>query len=304
MSFGHANAVSAIQYMTAFNAIANGGFLVTPHVMKETTRFDANNKKYDEVPYQIQKTKVLDSNIVATLRGYLEKVVSEGGSKNAFIAGYHIAGKTGTALKLAANGGYETGKYISSFAGMAPANDPRITLFVSIDEPNPSNYYAGQIAAPVAKVVFNDIFNYLGMQPDVPKEEVAESLLKDVLVPNVRGLKKADAIKNLKDQHLDYEINGSGDYVSDVNPIPGFTVKEGTKVVLYMGNTSNINNKVVVVPDLTGYNRNKAIWILNDVGLKAVFNGAGSASDQSINAGEHVDVGTSLTVDLDTEDGD
>jgi stage V sporulation protein D (sporulation-specific penicillin-binding protein) len=300
MSFGHANAVSAIQYLTAFNSVANGGFLITPHVMKETARFDEDNKKYDEKEYQIEKKKVLDSDIVATLRGYLEKVVSEGGSKNAFIEGYHIAGKTGTALKLGAKGGYETGKYISSFAGMAPSNDPRITVFVSIEEPDPSNYYAGQIAAPVGKVIFNDIFNYLALQPDASGEAVAKSLLKDVLIPNIRGLKKADAIKNLRDQHLDFEINGSGDYVTDVNPIPGFTVKEGTKVVLYMGNTSNYNNKVVVVPDLRGYNRDKVIAILNGVGLKAVFNGEGLAAEQNINAGEQVRVGTSLTVKLDS----
>ena len=104
----------------------------------------------------------------------------------------------------------------------------------------------------------------------------------------MRGLKKVDAIKYLRDQHLDFEISGAGDYVTDVNPIPGFTVKEGTKVVLYMGNTSNYNNKVVVVPDLRGYNRDKVIAILNGVGLKAVFNGEGLAAEQSINAGEQV----------------
>lgn len=299
MSFGHANAVSAIQYLTAFNSVANGGYLIIPHVMKETARFDEGNKKYDEKAYQIEKKKVLDNDITSTLRGYLEKVVSEGGSKNAFIDGYHIAGKTGTALKLAAKGGYEPGKYISSFAGMAPANDPRITLFISIEEPDPSNYYAGQIAAPVAKVVFNDIFNYLALEPDASGAAVAKSLLKDIMVPNVRGLKKADAIKNLKDQHLDFELNGAGDYVTDVNPVPGFTVKEGTKVVLYMGNTSAYNNKVVVVPDLRGYNSDKVIEMLNGVGLKVVFNGNGLAAEQSIDAGKQVSIGTSLTVKLD-----
>lgn len=300
MSFGHANAVSAIQYLTAFNSIANGGYLITPHVMKETARFDEDNKKYDKNEYKIEKKQVLDSDIVATLRGYLEKVVSEGGSKNSFIEGYHIAGKTGTALKLAAKGGYETGKYISSYAGMAPANDPRITVFVSIEEPDPSNYYAGQIAAPVGKVIFNDIFNYLALQPDASGEAVAKSLLKDMLIPNIRGLKKAEAIKILKEQHLEYEVNGTGDYVTDVNPIPGFTVKEGTKVVLYMGNTSAYNNKIVVVPDLRGYNKDKVITILASVGLRAVFNGEGLASEQSVNAGEHVSIGTSLTIKLDS----
>ena len=181
-----------------------------------------------------------------------------------------------------------------------PANDPRITVFVSIEEPDPSNYYAGQIAAPVGKVIFNDIFNYLALQPDASGEAVAKSLLKDMLIPNIRGLKKAEAIKILKEQHLEYEVNGIGDYVTDVNPIPGFTVKEGTKVVLYMGNISAYNNKIVVVPDLRGYNKDKVITILASVGLRAVFNGEGLASEQSVNAGEHVSIGTSLTIKLDS----
>lgn len=300
MSFGHANAVTAIQYLTAFNSIANGGYLITPHVMKETTRYDENNKKYDEKAYKIEKKQVLDSDITATLRGYLEKVVSEGGSKNAFIEGYRIAGKTGTALKLATNGGYETGKYISSFAGMAPSNDPRITVFISVEEPDPSTgYYAGQIVAPVGKLVFNDILNYLAMQPPSSGEDVAKGLLKDVMVPNVRGQKKADAVKKLKEGLLDYEISGDGDYVADINPIPGFTVKEGSKVILKMGITSSFNNKIVVVPELRGYNSDKVVEILNGVGLKAVFNGQGLVAGQSINAGEQVSVGTSLTIKLD-----
>ena len=110
---------------------------------------------------------------------YLEKVVAEGGGHKAFIEGYHIAGKTGTAQKVnPATGAYEQGHYVASFAGMAPASDPKITLFISIDEPDPSNYYAGQIAAPVGQQIFNDIFNYYSIKVDASDENVQKVFLK------------------------------------------------------------------------------------------------------------------------------
>lgn len=168
ISFGQANTVSAVQYLRAFNAVANGGTLITPHVMKEIQHYDeSKGKEIVDEEYDIKNnsSKILDENKTAQLRGYLERVVSEGGGKNAFIDGYHIAGKTGTAQK-AGVGGYQAGKYVASFAGMAPSSDPRITVLVSIDEPDPYNYYAAQTAAPTAKQLFADIFNYLAIKGD------------------------------------------------------------------------------------------------------------------------------------------
>jgi stage V sporulation protein D (sporulation-specific penicillin-binding protein) len=197
ISFGQTNTLTPIQYLTAFNAIANGGYLITPHVMKEIGHYDKNqgvevkDRSFDVAG---NTKKILDASKMAELRSDLEQVVSDGGAKKAFIAGYHIAGKTGTAQK-AGPGGYQPGKYIASFAGMAPANDPKITILVSIDEPDPSNYYGGQIAAPVAQHLFYDIFNYLDIKSDASSEDVTKSMLKDVVVPEVRGLKKADAEK-------------------------------------------------------------------------------------------------------------
>lgn len=299
ISFGQSNTVSAIQYLTALNAIANGGKLVTPHIMKEVASFDLNNKKIYEQKYDnYNERSILKENTANTLRGYLEKVVAEGGGKNAHIPGYHIGGKTGTAQKVSSvTKSYEAGKYISSFGGMAPADDPIITLFVSIDEPDPSNYYAGQIAAPVAKQVFNDIFNYLAIPVDASSEEIAKSMKKDVVVPEVRGMKKSDAIKLLKASNLGYDIDDKGDYVAEMNPKPGYTMKEGDKILLYTGTTSNYN-KVVVVPELVGLNKDKAQKLLNTLGLKADFTGDGLVSKQSIDAGRQVDKGTTVLLEL------
>lgn len=298
ISFGQTNTVSPIQFITGFNAIANGGTLIKPHVMKEISHYDdeKDNKVIDK-QFDISgdnSKQIIDANKASQLRGYLEKVVSEGGGKKAFIEGYHIGGKTGTAQK-AGQGGYQPGKYISSFIGMAPANDPRITVLVSIDEPDPSNYYAGQITAPVAQQVFNDIFNYLAMKSDADSQDIARSMLKDVVIPDVRGMKKADAEKALKDQHLDSESDSNGEYIVDMNPKPGYTVKEGSKIILYTGSTPNYN-KVVAVPDVTGLSRDRAVAVFNSVGLKADFEGDGMISEQSIEPGKEVEKGTVITL--------
>ena len=300
ISFGQTNTVSCIQYLTGFNAIANGGKLVTPHVMKEIAHYDEiTGKEIKDITYDSSKAtnQVFDSAKMTQLRSYLEKVVSEGGGSKAYIEGYHIAGKTGTAQKVV-NGVYAPSKYIASFAGMAPANDPRITVFISIDEPDPSNYYAGQIAAPVAKEVFNDIFNYLAMKSDASGEDVARSLLRDVVVPDVRGMTNANAQNALKAQHLDYQIDTNGAYVVDMNPKPGYTVKEGSKIILYTGATANYN-KVVTVPNVKGLSRERAIEVLNSVGLKGTTKSAGMVSDQSIAPETTVAKGTVISLETD-----
>lgn len=300
ISFGQSNTVSSIQYLTAFNAIANGGKLITPHVMKEIVKYDDNNNKTVYEKYSnYNERSILKEDVANNLRGYLEKVISEGGGKKAYIPGYHIAGKTGTAQKVnSTTKTYESGKYIASFAGMAPANKPMITLFVSIDEPDPSNYYAGQIAAPVAKEIFNNIFNYLGIEADASDEEIAKAMLPDVLVPEIRGMKKSEAAKLLKEQKLTFDADDKGEFIVDLNPKPGFSVKEGTKIVLYTGSSSNYN-KVVVVPNLLGLNKDKAMSILNGLGLKAEFTGSGLVAEQSVEADSEVQKGTTLLLKLD-----
>lgn len=299
IAFGQTNTVTCVQYLAAFNAVANGGKWIRPHIMKKIVNYNDNNeetlvKKYDD----FGERRVIDANIASQLRGYLEKVISEGGGHKAFIDGYHIAGKTGTAQKVNPNGGgYESGKYIASFAGMAPANNPKISVLVSIDEPDPSNYYAGQIATPVGKQVFFDIFNYLSFKTDANSEDISKSLLKDIVVPEVRGVSKTEAVKILKSYKLECDIDGEGDNIVDISPKPGYTVKEGSKIILYTGKTSNYNKKVIV-PNLKGYSVEDARSLLNKIGLKANFIGDGIVSEQSIAPDKEVEKGTTIVLQL------
>ncbi|MCY6354033.1 stage V sporulation protein D [Clostridium sp. ZS2-4] len=291
ISFGQTNTLTGIQYITALNAIANGGTWIKPHIMKEIVHYDENNQKIVDEKFEDDgKKQVVDKGVVDRLRGYLEKVVSEGGGSKAFVEGYNIAGKTGTAQKVI-NGKYASGKYIASFGGMAPAEDPKITIFISIDEPDPSNYYAGQIAAPVAKQVFTDIFNYIALK----EGESDNVVLKSVVVPEVRGMKKSEAVKVLKEAKLNFEIDDKGEYITDITPKPGCTVDEGRKIVLYSGTSSNYN-KEVVVPNVKGYSKEKAIELLNGLGIEAKVIGNGVVLDQSISAGQKVNKGTTTIV--------
>lgn len=161
MALGLNNTVSSIQFLAAFNAIANQGEWVRPHFMKQIETQNSQSKKVIQKDYNdFSKRKVLDTNTAKLLCEYLRKVISEGGGNKAYIKGYDIAGIAGTAQKLNKDLGiYEGGKYISSFVGMAPANDAKVTVYVSIDEPDPDNYYAGQIAAVVGKEVFQYILS-------------------------------------------------------------------------------------------------------------------------------------------------
>lgn len=163
-SFGQGVAVTAVQYMAAFNAVANGGTWIRPHIMKEINHIDNGKKVVDKNYDDFGKKKILDSKLTSQLKTYLEKVVSDvhGVGHNAFVEKYHIAGKTGTAqIADKKIGGYNHSTYMSSFAGMAPVNNPKITILISVNQPSGSDYFASSVAAPYAKELYTKIFNYI-----------------------------------------------------------------------------------------------------------------------------------------------
>ena len=139
IAFGQTNTVNSVQYMSAFNAVANGGTLIQPHVMKEVTHDDENNVNIVDETFKPKTTTVASTEKTAELRTYLESVVTGGSGTGTFIEGYHIGGKTGTAQKVI-NGRYQDGAYISSFVGMAPVSDPKVTIMITIDEPSKMVY--------------------------------------------------------------------------------------------------------------------------------------------------------------------
>ena len=300
ISFGQTNTVTAIQYMQAFNALANGGSLIQPHILKEVSHYDNTGTKIvDETFEPVISKNVLSAKSTATLRDYLERTVNEGGSNKSYIEGYHIGGKTGTAQKVnSVTGGYESGKYISSMAAMAPIDSPEITAFISIDEPSNGAYYAGVVTAPLMKILLTDIFNYM----DSEFSEDYNAVARDILIPEIRGKSIAEAKKILKDVNLEYNIEGSGESVTNTQPYPGYTVKEGTKITIYTGDA--VDNNKVSMPDLTGFSVTSAEYVLDNLGIKYILEGDGFVIDQSIPAGEVITTGSNVRLTLSDDYGD
>ncbi|MDQ0149300.1 stage V sporulation protein D [Eubacterium multiforme] len=298
ISFGQTNTVNSVQYMSAFNAIANGGELIEPHVMKEVTHKDDSGVNVTDSKFEPTKKKVADKETTAQLRTYLERVVTAGSAKGTFIKGYHIGGKTGTAQKVnSENGTYEAGKYISSFVGMAPVSDPKITVMITIDEPSNGNYYAGVVTGPVAKTLFTDIFNYL--EGDFSKEN-KEAIIRDAIIPEIRGKNIEEAKKILKESNLDYNVEGSGKTITNIKPYPGYSVKEGTKITLYTEGNSN-NKEAIVMPDVRGYSKEAANKLLIGLGLYVKFEGEGKVTNQSVPSGELINKGTNVKLTLNSD---
>lgn len=295
ISFGQTNTVNMIQYLTAFNAVANGGTLIQPHVMKEVTHVNESGETIVDKKFEPKTKKSVISEATAKeMRRILETVVIEGGAKKSQVEGYQIGGKTGTAQKVKATGGYGGG-YVASFISMVPTDNPKITLFVSIDDPKGSAYYGGVIATPVAKMVYEDIFNYLG-----PEYFDANLKTNDLIVPEVRGLEVKEAKEILKEAGLKYKIEGDEEYISDMLPKAGYMVNEDSEIKLYTGGSSNYN-KDIIVPNFIGLSREMSESIAEKIGLTLTFEGEGLVTKQSIKEGEVIKKGQTIQLNLKTD---
>jgi len=289
-SFGQRFQITPIQLITAYAAIANGGTLMKPRLIKELTDSEGNVvKKYEpEVVRQVISKQTSD-----TLRNILEGVVAEGTGGNAYVEGYRVAGKTGTSETLV------KGQYIASFSAFAPADNPVICVLVILDNPNSYSYYGGQIAAPVAAKIIEDTLTYLGVERRYTEKD-KELLLTPVYVHDVRGMTVENATKQLKNSGLKYIIEGDANnksaIVMEQTPKPGATVLEESVVILY---TYKPETEVMVaVPNLLGRTIDEAKQTLNSLGLNIKINGLGTVVKQSQAAGTMVPKGEVIEVDF------
>ncbi len=227
MSFGQSFQITPLQLLVAASAVVNGGKLVTPHFGVEIKNKDgsiAKTLKYKEESGAVTKET---SDLMKQL---LEMVVSEGSGKRAYLAGYHIGGKTATSEKLPRS----SNKYISSFLGFAPADNPQIIGIVLIDEPV-GIYYGGTIAAPVIAEVYEDALPYLGIQPTYTEEEIKKNNIGTMRMPDLAGMSKADVKKMLKDYTFkEVYYDGEGDKVKSQFPLSGEEINNNSNLILYM----------------------------------------------------------------------
>ena len=231
-AFGQGVSVTAIQQVAAVSAAINGGTLYKPYIVKRVVE-----KETGQIIKDIDKTVVRD-NIVSSdtsekVRMALESVVSLGTGRNAYIDGYRVGGKTGTAQKVN-NGIYMTGNYIVSFIGFMPANDPKIVVYLAIDNPKGVTQYGGTVSAPIVKNILSDAIIPLGIEKQSGGTEKKYQWYdkKYYNVEDVVGLTKKEASSRLKNFSIEY--SGSGDNVINQSPAAGSRIAEGEKVRLYL----------------------------------------------------------------------
>ena len=226
MSFGQSIQITPLQLMVATSAVINGGNLVTPHLGMEVRSPDG--RRIRALDYDIKKG-VVSKETTETMKFLLEKVVSEGTGKRAYLPGFRVGGKTATSEKLPRR----NGKYISSFIGFAPADDPQVMALVLIDEPV-GIYYGGTIAAPVIAGLFDNILPYMGIEESYTEEELKEYNIGTMKVPNFVGKTRDEVNDFLKiyDFGEVYSL-GEGDRVVEQFPLTGEKVKNKSDLILY-----------------------------------------------------------------------
>lgn len=300
-SFGQTNSVTPIQMCTALSAIANGGKLMQPYVVKEILDSDGNTVSKTEPTV---KRQVISEETARTVRGMMESVVTNGTGKNAYVAGYHVGGKTGTSTKLGEFiENVEKTKYLVSFAAIAPADDPELVLLVLIDEPN-EDVGGGVLCAPIAASVIEQAMKSLNVEPKYTEEEQAKVDLK---MPNLVNSTVSGAKATLTENGFKYKIVGEGDTVVKQSPSQGYTVPSGATVVLYT--ESGAEKQTVTVPDFNGMSVSAANAAAAEAGINIKLSGnnltTGTvvAYKQSEEAGATVERGSIITVYFKHEDG-
>ncbi|MFV0395629.1 MAG: stage V sporulation protein D [Coprobacillaceae bacterium] len=230
VAFGQGLSITPIQLVTAVSACVNGGTLYTPYIVDNIQNSYTNDIVYETQPTAVRQ--VITEDTSAKVRDALETVVTDGGGKNAYIDGYRIGGKTGTAQK-AVNGSYVDSGYILSFIGVAPIDDPQVVLYVAMDNPKNCVQYGGTTVAPIAKKMLVDILPSMGVEK-VAEQKEKELTWMDIpttTIENYIGMKKNEVSSPV----LKFEYVGEGDIVIDQLPRVGTKVEEGTTIVIMLG---------------------------------------------------------------------
>ncbi|WP_251037381.1 penicillin-binding transpeptidase domain-containing protein [Paenibacillus albidus] len=281
LSYGHGKVlVTPLQQLTAIAAIANGGKLMTPHVLKEVT--DPNSGKTTVTKPEVVRQVISEASAKETGE-YLEQVVADqkdGTGRHAYIEGYRVAGKTGTAIKVEGKE-YVKSKVLVSFIGYAPVDNPKIAVIVIIDEPN-VEVGGGKAAAPVFKEIVSQALPYMGVPKTTAKitTEVAkgsETAPPLRTTPDMTGKTVKEARAQLLDQGYDFEAVGSGETVVSQYPEAGSKLASGRRIYLLSQQGDKPN-----IPDMKGQSLRDALEVLNLLKVGIVVDGEGYVAEQNV----------------------
>ena len=293
-SFGQSFQVSPIQMITAVCAVANGGKLMQPYVVKEIHDREGNVTSVTEPKV---KRQVISESTASTLCLMLEEVVKYGTGKNAYVAGYRVAGKTGTSEKLGTLGDDTGKKYVTSFVAFAPANDPKVAVLIAVDEPQGGNIGGGTNAAPSVAAVLEEAMKYYNVQPQYTEDEMSEL---EIATPSLTGLSVEKAQQLLSDNDLQYIVVGEGKEVTGQSPAADRNIPTGGTVVIYT--EKDYKAETVKVPDFTGLTVSEANQLAAENGLNIRFSGNNlesgtvTANRQSAEKDSEVEKGSVITV--------
>ena len=229
ISFGQRFEITPIQLATAVSSIANGGTSIKPRVVKQI--IDSETKEVTDIPVEKGDT-VISKETSEKVLSMMESVVSEGTGKNAKVAGYRIGGKTGTS-----EDGVNTNKYVTSFCGVAPIDNPQVVVLVTLYNPTgEGGHQGGGVAAPIGGQIFSEILPYLEVNKQVLEED-EEEVIHQIQVPDVMGKTLEEAKQILKENNLEMyleneEVDMENTYVKNQIPSSGITVNEQSKVVV------------------------------------------------------------------------
>ena len=234
ISFGHGISVSPLQLVNSIGAIGNNGKLMKPRVVKELVD-DAGNVIHRYEPKMVRQA--VSEKTARELLLIMEAVVTDGSGKSAYIPGYRIGGKTGTADKIE-NGRYVSGKVYSSFVALAPIDDPRVAVLVVVDEPQGVRF-GSLTAAPAVHDILKDTLRYMDIEPQYNEKEAKQYAKEEVIVPEIRNLSLKNAAKILSDNSLQYDtepttVENPETLIIDQFPKPGAKVPQKSIIILYL----------------------------------------------------------------------
>lgn len=230
-AFGQGVSVTAIQMVSAFSSLINGGIYYEPYIVKKIRHTGTNEILVSRDKKEIRRT--ISKETSDLMRVALESVVAKGSGRNAFIDGYRVGGKTGTAQIPTGTGGYKDGQYILSFIGAAPMNNPQVVVYICLDQPKNKIQYGGTVASPLVRAVLEDTLPYLKIprQEGGIEKEYTWMDTKVYTVDNYIGKKKNE----VKSQYFTFEFIGEGEYVIDQLPSVGTRLEQGKKIVIMLG---------------------------------------------------------------------
>lgn len=294
IGFGQGVAVTPLQMVMGVSAIANGGSLLRPYLVKKIV--SPGGKVKLENKRQVVR-EVISPETARIMRDLMRSVVTNGSGVRAYLEGYRVAGKTGTAQKVVrGQKGYS--QLIASFVGFAPADDPQLVGMVILDEPSCPVKYGGVIAAPVVGSIFRDSLRYLGVKPVFEPQVLAKLTEEEVIVPNLLNRPIAEALSLLQKSRISYRLIGRGSFVYDQVPKPGVKINRQTKILIYFDPEEKYQSGKIklILPDLRGLSNSKAEQLLSELGLGMEAQGNGVAVEQDPPRGTVVESGSKIKV--------